>query len=161
MEAVSKFRSNVQSSEDVLLFIRIFLLITILPVLIRFLALPRLMKVLTRDVSGLSGRYDHNTYREQVIRFTDFILSRNFWMYRSTCLKRSLVLYRFLHTVAPDMHICFGVKLRKDSPQHGRDTVLEGHAWLIQNGENFADMNQEITSTYTVTYCFPERSSGA
>ena len=161
MEIVRKFRANFNSSEEVLLFIRICLFITALPLLIRFLTLPQLMKVLTWPASGFSGNRHDEDYKESIVKFTDYILTRNFWIYKTTCLKRSLALYHFLHRVVADMHICFGVRLKIDSPIQKRAKVLEGHAWLMHNGEIFSDGNPDITSTYTVTYCFPESIASA
>ena len=161
MEIVRKFRANFNSSEEVLLFFRICLFITVLPLLIRFLTLPQLMKVLSRHSLHLPGNRDKEAYKEKIVRFTDYILTRNFWIYQNTCLKRSLVLYHFLQRVVADIHICFGVRLKEDSSIQDRAKGLEGHAWLIHHGEIFLEGHPDITSTYAVTYCFPESLTSA
>lgn len=159
MEVISKFKAHFHSFYDVLLFIRIFLFITALPFLIRFLSLPQLMKVLTWHILCFSENRVKEAYTESVVRFADYILKRNFWLYRNTCFKRSLVLYHFLHNAHSDIRICFGVRLKKNTPVQEREKGLEGHAWLMNNGEIIPDGNSDPTSTYTVTYCFPERYS--
>lgn len=159
MKALRKFKANFHSFEDVLLFIRIVLLIAVLPLLIRLLTLPQLMNVLTRRSSRLRVHWNKEDYREKIVSFTDSILSRGFWIFRNTCLKRSLVLYHFLHPVVADISICFGVRLQKDFPGQDREKGFEGHAWLLRNGEIFLEMNRDIPKTYTVTYCFPEEKN--
>ncbi len=161
MEIVGKFRAHFNSSEEILLFIRIFLFITVLPLLIRFLTLPQLMKVLTWRVSRFSQNRNDEDYKERIVRFTDYILTRNFWIYKNTCLKRSLVLFHLLHRVVSDIHICFGVRLKKDVAARDGQKELEGHAWLTYNGELFLERNPDIRRTYMVTYCFPERLTSA
>lgn len=155
METARKFRTYFHSFADVLMFMRIYFFITALPLLVRFLTLSQLMGALTWRVSGFCRNRDDNAYREKIVRFTDYILKRDFWIYRNTCLKRSLVLYYFLLEVVPDIHICFGVRLKKDEAYQDRQKELDGHAWLIHNGEFFLESNPDITSTYAVTYCFP------
>lgn len=161
MAIARKFRANFSSPEEVLLFIRIFLLITILPSLIKFLTLPQLMNLLMWRISTFSGTQKDKDYKDKIVRFTDYILTRNFWIYRSTCLKRSLVLFHFLHRIIPDIQICFGVRLRKDVAAQGKQKGLDGHAWLINNEGILLDKNPDIGRMYTVTYCFPERLSNA
>ena len=156
MEIARKIRSNFNSLEEILLFIQVFLLVTILPFLVKFLSVQRLMKVLTpRDVDAYKNLNIEKS-KDKVIKFTDYILSRNFWIYKSTCLKRSLVLYQLLRKSGIDVHVCFGV--RYNDKLSGRETgkKLEGHAWLLHKGEIFLEKNVEETKTYKVTYCFPE-----
>ena len=161
MAIVRKFRNNFSSLEEVLLFIRIFLLITVLPLLIRFLTLPQLMNVLTWRIPTFSENRKDEDYKYRIVRFADYILTRNFWIYKSTCLKRSLVIFHFLCRVIPDIHICFGVRLRKDVAAQEKQKGLEGHAWLMNNGGIFLERNPDIGKMYTVTYCFPEKLSNA
>ncbi len=156
MEIARKIRSNFNSLEEILLFIQVFLLLTILPFLVKFLSVQRLMKVLTpRDVNAYKNRNIEKS-KDKIVMFTDYILSRNFWIYKSTCLKRSLVLYQLLRKSGIDVHVCFGVRYNDKLP--GRETrkKLEGHAWLLHNGEIFLEKNAEETKTYKMTYCFPE-----
>lgn len=154
MEFVRKIRSNFSTSEEVELFIHIFLLVTILPLLIKLLSIPKLMKVLTPGDLIVYKNISSEKAKEKVIKFTDYILSRNFWIYKSICLKRSLVLYHFLRKIGINVHIFFGVRCKNEIM--GREKKLEGHAWLVYNGDIFLERNIEMTKTYKVTYFFPE-----
>ncbi|MEJ2009194.1 MAG: lasso peptide biosynthesis B2 protein, partial [Acidobacteriota bacterium] len=158
MEIARKLRDNFNSPQEVLLFGRIFLLITILPLLIKFLTLPRLMKVLSRNASGAEIGNTED-YRNRIIRFTDYLLARNFWIYRKTCLKRTLVLYHFLCPSLRDLGICFGVRERKDA-SGDKPRSLDGHAWLVHKGKVFLEEKPDVARKYIVTYRFPENPAG-
>jgi hypothetical protein len=159
MEMVRKIRSNFNSLEEILLFIQVFLLVTILPFLIKLLTVQRLMKVLTpRDIDAYKNLNIEKS-RDNIVKFTDYILSRNFWIYKSTCLKRSLVLYQLLRKSGIDVHVCFGVRYNDKLPAGEAGKKLEGHAWLLHKGEIFLEKNVEETKTYKMTYCFPETKS--
>jgi hypothetical protein len=149
---VRKIRANFNSFEEVKLFIQIFLLITILPFLIKLLSIPNLMKILTPRDLRVYKNLDSEKTKDKVVKFTDYILSRNLWMYRTTCLKRSLVLYHFLRKLGMDIHICFGVRF----PDGVSREKLEGHAWLLHKGDIFLERDIEMAKAYKLTYCFPE-----
>lgn len=150
-----KLRDNFTSPREVLLFFRIFLLITALPVLVKLLPLPRLMKLLSGRTKGSAGFGDAENYAKRTAKYTDYLLSRDFWIYRKTCLKRSLVLYHFLRPAIRDLGICFGVRTRKEFPRD-KCRMLEGHAWLTREGEIFLEDNPDLTGKFTVTFRFPE-----
>ncbi len=153
---VRKIRSNFKSFEEIILFVQVFLLVTILPFLIKLLTVQRLMKVITpRDIDAYKNLNVEKS-KDKIVKFTDYILSRNFWVYKTTCLKRSLVLYQLLRKSGINVHVCFGVRYNDKLP--GRETrkKLEGHAWLLYKGEIFLEKNAEEAKTYKVTYCFPE-----
>jgi Transglutaminase-like superfamily len=152
MEIVRRIRSNFSSFEDIQLFVQVFLFVTILPFLLKLLSIHRLMKVLTPRDLGVYRSPDLERAKEKVIKFTDYILGRNLWVYKSTCLKRSLVLYHFLRRLGINVHICFGVRL----PDGGSKKQLEGHAWLLHDRDIFLERNIEVAKTYKMTYCFPE-----
>lgn len=147
-----RIRANFSSLEEVELFIKIFLLVTILPFLIKLLSIPKLMKVLTPRDLRVYNNLDLEKTKDKVVKFTDYILSRNLWMYRTTCLRRSLVLYHFLRKWGMDVHICFGVRF----PDGTSREKLKGHAWLLYNGDIFLERDIEIAKTYKLTYCFPK-----
>jgi hypothetical protein len=156
MEMVRKIRSNFNSFEEIILFVQVFLLVTIMPFLIKALTIQRLMKVLTPGDLNSYENLNLEKSKDKIVKYTDYILNRNFWIYKSTCLKRSLVLYRLLRKSGIDVHVCFGVRYKDNL--HGRETgkKLEGHAWLLYDGEIFLEKKVEETKTYKVTYCFPE-----
>ncbi|MBI2487049.1 MAG: lasso peptide biosynthesis B2 protein [Deltaproteobacteria bacterium] len=150
-----KIGANFSSLEDVWLFSQIFLLVTILPIMLKLLSIPRLMKVLTPRDGRVGESLHRRKTKDNIVRFTDYILGRNFWIYKSTCLKRSLVLYHFLRSSGIGVHVCFGVRY-KEQLRTLDAKRLEGHAWLLYNGNVFPDKNTEIAKTYKMIYCFPE-----
>ncbi len=154
MEIVRRIKSNFGTFEGIKLFIQILSLITALPLLVKLLSLPRLMNVLTPG----DLRQHKNQDIEKVVKFTEYILSRNLWIYKTTCLKRSLILYHFLRKAGLNVYVCFGVRYKDEKlPDREAQKKLEGHAWLLYNGDIFLEGNTEIAKTYKVTYCFPER----
>lgn len=158
MEAARKFKSNFKSFEEIILFAQIFFLISVLPVLIKVLTIPQLMKTLTPRTKRFNKKCGIHDRENRIVTFTDYILSRNFWIYKRTCLKRSFTLYHFFRKLGTDVQICFGVRRKKDLPDMTRNQDIEGHAWLLNNGEFFREMNTETAQTYKMTYCFPERN---
>ncbi|RJQ18902.1 MAG: lasso peptide biosynthesis B2 protein [Nitrospiraceae bacterium] len=155
MRVFKQIRSNFHSAADILLFLRIFSLITILPLLVNYLTVPQLMRALT-PAKGASGRKSRSEdLRNKVEKYTDYILDKGILIYRRICLKRSLVLYHFLRKYGIDVHICFGVRYKKASDGETKKE-LEGHAWLLHDGNIFLEKNPaEEINTYKMTYCFP------
>lgn len=152
MGIIRKIKTNFSSFEEIELFIQIFLLVTILPLLVRFLSIPKLMKVLTPGGVKIYESHKQEKMKDKIVKFTDYILSRNLWIYRTICLKRSLVLYHFLRKIGITVHICFGVRL----PNKESKDKLEGHAWLLYYGDIYLEKNVEMTRSYKITYSFPE-----
>jgi hypothetical protein len=155
MNTISKIRANFDSFEDVFLFVRIFIFLTMIPPFVKYLSLPHLMKVCTAN--SISDGRDMEKYEDKIIRYTDFILSKNLWIYRVSCLKRSLALYHFLGRLGLKLQICFGVKFKTNLSDTDSRKELEGHAWLLRDGRIYLEKNLEMTKTYKTTYCFPER----
>jgi hypothetical protein len=156
MLTFKKVRSNFNSLGEVLLFVRIFLLATILPLLIKHLTIPRLLKLLTPQNSN-SGRISGpDEIIDKIEKYTLYILSRDFWIYRNICLKRSLVLYHFLREYGIHVTLCFGVRYNNEGPHGAEGKKMEGHAWLLHNGDIFLEKNAEETKKYKMTYCYPE-----
>lgn len=153
---LQKFSTHFHSVHDVVLFIRIFLLITVLPLLIKTFSIPQLMQALTPRMNMPRNRPGSPDIEERIVGYTEYILSRNFWIYKNTCLKRSLTLYHFFRSMGTEVQICFGVR-KKDTPDATGRQDIEGHAWLLNNGELFRERNAEA-QTFRTTYCFPERN---
>jgi len=158
MKIIRKFRLNFDSSDEFLLFLQIFFLITILPFLIKLLSMPQLMKTLTPETKKFNGELNCRKLKDKIVKYTDYILSRNFWVYKSSCLNRSLTLYHFLRKLGIDIQICFGIRYKKYFTDTTGKKKIEGHAWLLHNGEFFLEANSEMTGTYKMTYCFPENN---
>ena len=136
------------------LFIRIFFWATLLPIIVKFLPLPRTMQMMTPSKTNGYIK-NQNGVQEKIIRYTDYILNLNVWIWRTTCLKRSLLLYRFLNKFGVKVQICFGVKFNQNMISKDKSKHLDGHAWLLLNNEIFLERNIEMVSEYKITYCFP------
>ena len=93
--------------------------------------------------------------KEKVIKYTEYILNLDFWIWRPTCLKRSLILYRFLNKIGVDVQICFGVKYNKNMISKSCNKSIDGHSWLVLNGEMFLEKDIEMAKEYKITYRFP------
>jgi hypothetical protein len=156
MRTINKIRSNFDSLEEVGLFLQIFLLITILPLLVKIMTVPRIMKILTPKKSKLNRKYDLDEIRDKIEKYTLYILCRDFWIYKDICLKRSLVLYHFLRKYGMYVTVCFGVRYKNERSGNMEEKKMEGHAWLLYKGEIFLEKSAEETKTYKVTYSFPE-----
>ncbi len=154
---IRKFRSEFHSFGDVYLFLQILLIITLLPIMFRFLSIPELIKKFTpRNSRKYQKNRNLKETTDKIVKFIDFILNRKFWRYKeNTCLKRSLVLYYYLRKRGIDVHICFGVKYNDKPTTTMERNRLIGHAWLLYNGSIFLEKNAVETKTYKVTYSFP------
>ena len=152
---VEKIRNNFHSLTDVWLFIGIFFWSTILPIIVKFLSLPRIMEMITPTKTNRYQATNRKSAEEKIIKFTEYILNLDFWIWKSTCLKRSLLLYRFLNKIGVNVQICFGVKYNKSMISKDSASSIDGHAWLCLNGEIFLERNIEMAREYKVTYCFP------
>lgn len=145
-----KFRVNFTSFREMWLFIQIFFLVTLSPVALRLFSIPRLMRICTpRDSKVYDGR-NREKLKARTVKFTDYILGWNALRGKNTCLKRALVLYYFLRKWGMDVQVCFGVRY----VAHKR---LDGHAWLLYQGDIFLERNTELTKAYQRTYCFPDK----
>jgi hypothetical protein len=151
-----KFRTNFASFQEVWLFTQIFLLVTALPIMLRLLSLPKLMNLITPQDMTCHKDMDLDRLKDKVAKFTDYVLSQNFWIYKHSCLKRSLVLYHFLRRLGIKVHICFGVKYNQSFPEKGVNKKIEGHSWLVYKGKMFLENKANITRTYKITYSFPD-----
>lgn len=153
---LKKFRANFRSFKELLLFTQIFFMIILLPVVLRVFSIPRLMSMLTPRDLKVYQHLELENLKDKTVKFTDYILSRNSLASENTCLKRTLVLYHFLRKMGMDVQVCFGVKYNtlSDSKTQKR---LEGHAWLLYHGDIFLERNTEVTKTYKLTYCFPDK----
>ena len=124
--------------------------------MLRLISLPKLMNLLTPQALKLRTDLGPERSKDKIVKFTDYVLSHNFWIYRSTCLKRSLVLYHFLRRFGINVHVCFGVKYNEKAPDEEEKKKLEGHAWLLYKGNIFLEKKADPTKTYRITYSFPD-----
>jgi len=152
--ALDKIRENFSSFQELCMFIQMFFLITILPVMLRVFSLSTIMKVLTPGNPKPCKSPDIQQTQDRIVKYTDYILGRNFWIYKHICIKRALVLYHFLSRAGLGVHICFGVRYNRVLPNE-EDKKLEGHAWLLYKGDIFLEKDVEGAKTYKMTYCYP------
>ena len=154
LKHIKKIRNNFHSFKDVRLFICIFFWATLLPFIIKFLPLPEAMQIFAPSKTQRNIKNKHSA-QEKIVRYTDYILNLNVWIWRTTCLKRSLLLYRFLNKIGIKAQVCFGVKFNNNTISKDKSNNLDGHAWLLLNGEIFLERNIEMTKEFKMTYCFP------
>ena len=140
---------------EIVFFIHILFVVTILPLLINLLSIPKFMKILTPKNLRANNHKDAEELMNKTIKFTDYILNRNFLIYRNTCLKRSLVLYHFLRRLGINVHICFGIRFNQNLLIEEGEKKIDGHAWLFYKGKIFLERDVKNTTRYKKTYCFP------
>jgi len=118
MAVYKKFRKNFTDISDVILFLRIFFVYVFIPVLLAVLPLPFLMRVLTPK--RRKGAGDETIAK--ILKYTDFISLKLNCIFKATCLKKSLVLYKFLSIYEPGVTFNLGIISDKKK--------LSGHSWL-------------------------------
>ena len=152
---IEKFKKNFRSFGDLWLFMRIFGLITLLPVMVQYLSIPTLLKTLTPGSNKSGQNMDVDFLIEKIVKYTDYILGYNWLVYKNTCLTRSLVLYHFLRKCGIEVHICLGVKKAESLGDVDPEKILQGHAWLIYKGNIFLEKNLLSSHHFKTTFCFP------
>jgi hypothetical protein len=153
---LKRLRINFSSFGEIWLFIQIFCLIVILPLMLRFFSLPTLPKVLTPKKKRTYKKLYLGKSKDTIVKFTDYILSRDFWINRNTCLKRSLVLYYFLRRIGVNVRVCLGVRYYNSIKTGDVFRKLEGHAWLLYKGKPYLENQIANINTFKTTYCFPD-----
>jgi hypothetical protein len=151
----SRFKRNFHSIADVLLFMRIFSWISLIALMLKRLSFSRMLDLLTSERTKTVRKAHRGELIGKVSRYTDFILGRNWWIYRMNCLKRALVIFRILRLHGIDVQICMGVRKNGVSPAADPDTSLIGHAWLMVDGKPFLEDSRSMAMTYTPVFTFP------
>jgi len=149
------FKENFGSFADIWLFIHIFFLVILTPLLLKLFSIPRVMKIFTPRYLKVYRDLDLKESKDKIVKFTDYILKRNFLTRKNICIKRSLIFYHFLRKMGINVYVCFGVRYNNDVFEKKHQKKLEGHAWLLHDGDIFLEWNRDVTKTYTMTYCFP------
>lgn len=152
---IAKIRRNITSWQDIRLFYQVFLLITVLPILIKGHTLPGLLNRLTPASRKRAVDPKVDDTRKKIVKYTDFILGWNFGVWKQTCLKRSLVLYHFLRSIGMQLQICFGIRLPAAKDSQAAHGQLEGHAWLLYQKDLFLEIDPDMARTYMETYRYP------
>jgi hypothetical protein len=154
-DSIRKAKENFKSFEEIRLFVSIFLFLSIIPFLIKVLSIPRLMTLITPKETKTYKKLNTEGLMERVVKYTDFILGLNFLIYKPKCLKRSIILYHYLRQAGISVYICFGVRLNDRNTDMLSTERLEGHAWLLHDGQIFLEKDIEMTKTYKMTFRFP------
>lgn len=157
-QLAKQFKENFTSFEELRLFFNIFMLLTILPLFIKVFSIPRLMYIITPNGKKKYGNMSIEKLKRKLVKYTDYILGLNIFIYKPKCLKRSIVLYRYLRGAGLDVKICFGVRINKEKTEPFPAERLEGHAWLEYRGDIFLEKDREMAKTYKMTYCFPNKN---
>ena len=139
-----------------MLFVRIIALITILPALIKCLSISRLLKLFTPVKQKSADNLDREFQIQQIVKFTDYILGRNWWIYKRKCLIRALVLYHFFRKNGFDVQFCMGIRFDQTSAINQGGKKLIGHAWIRYAGKVFMEKESIEDKKYTETFCFPK-----
>jgi len=124
---------ELHSFGDALLFVRIFLLAMVVPLLMR-ISLPRLKSLL--DPRFPLGVPDQ-TRAQKIVSYTDHAIRMGKPLIRSSCLTRGITLYYFLLRAGLEVDLCFGTG------------ELEGefvaHCWLVKEEQPFLEARDPRT----------------
>ncbi len=141
---IEKARKWIPTVSHFFLFLRVALWSLMVPLLLRTLSMDKLMKVLE------PGKQKDHKEDMQAAKFIDVyvrkVLRLNPVNEGKICLKRSLVLYRFLRMYNIPARFMVGVK-----KEQGK---LTGHAWIEIRGQHFQDPLEN--ANYTVTFSYPK-----
>jgi hypothetical protein len=140
--------------EKVSLLANIFILTSLLPILVRFLSLPQLMRFLTPKNITVPKNIELRKYR--ITKFIDYVLNKNFLIWKKTCLKRCLIQYYFLRKMGLQAKIFFGVRFKKLHLNSCCKNEIEGHSWLVLDNNIFFEDDREEVQSYNIIYFFPD-----
>ena len=140
---LKKFQTLVQSPAELYVFIKIGAWILIVTLLLRMVSIPKMMRLL--DPRKTSRK---SLPRTKLVNFCSFWLGRETAFLQRSCLKRSLVLFRYLNMQAEPARFFIGV--RKE------DGELKGHSWIMINGK---PLFPEDDLNYKLIFCYPEEKS--
>ena len=135
---LKKFAGLVQGPSEFWLFLRIGAWILLITILLRLASLQNLMRIITPS-SPAPKKYP----RDKIVNFISFWLGREKLFLQRGCLKRSLVLYRYLRLQSEPVCFCLGI--RKENEE------LRGHAWLTLDRQPVLpedDLNYRLIFTY-------------
>ncbi len=139
--------------KDLNLFLRIFFFTIRLPFSIRFKPLAEVLdQAASHKKINISD--DEKELQENKINcYTNFLLGFHIPIFRNSCLKKSVILFKFLREIGIDVKINLGV-VKNSSITN----LKKGHAWLSINGKLYAPKDDFIDN-YIFVYSFPNGSS--
>ncbi|MBN1913021.1 MAG: lasso peptide biosynthesis B2 protein [Candidatus Omnitrophica bacterium] len=129
--------------KDIALFFNILYYVLILPFWLYKKDLPEVLRLMTPR--AVNKEYSP----KKVIFYGLFWTSLRIPTFFNHCLRRSLVLFRFLREAGVEVTIIIGVQINKK----GR---LKGHSWLMHNGRPFLN-EPSVADRFKVIYAYPGR----
>lgn len=146
MRKIRKARDYFRSPSDLFLFFEVFYFALLLQNKLKQHNLEELLEKITP-----SRQRSITVYRtRRIVVFVNWWLSRNFWEFRPTCLKRSLLLFHFLRREGIPVKIHYGISKNGDK--------LEGHSWLTLEKSPF--LEDGLTGEkYKETFVYPRDES--
>jgi len=145
-DLLRKARKYFKSWSDFYLFLRIAPWIAILPILLRRYDLETLIRKIT------PSKPLRSIEPEVVTVYVNWWLNRDIAMFKPVCMKRSLILYRFLRECGMNVRIHYGIKKTPEGEN-------EGHSWLTVNG-NLLPPDGQRAHEFRETFSFPPKGSG-
>jgi len=145
MRRLKEFGGLVESPAGLWLFIRVGVWIALVTLLLRLVSMPRMMRMLApRKISAKKWP------RSKIVNFASFWLGRERAFYQRSCLKRSLVLFRYLNMQSDPAQFIIGVRKEKGE--------LRGHSWIMIEGKPLFD---DEDMNYKVIFRCPEDQTRA
>ncbi len=128
------------------LLVRMACVAAVLPLFIRALSLPRLVRLFD---PGRGPAVDPPPDPQPIVDLADGLLRREIGPFHTNCVNRSLLLFYFLGKAGYPTVIYFGISRRDDG--------LAGHCWLEHRGEPVAE-GDDPKKAFEITYRYPDRS---
>lgn len=130
--------------QNYFLFAKVFSLLITLPVLVKILKLPALLRLLEHGKVKRKG--DNRDDVEMITKFANFIIY-NIFHSSNPCLLRSLLLFKFFRERGMDLKIAFGVREGEED--------FKGHAWLIHRNKPFNEKS-DPSEEFDVVLVYPQ-----
>jgi hypothetical protein len=131
--------NRISSPGDLWLLLRIAALGSLLPLLLRWMSLPRLLKLLEPPMHKAAPTPEEI---DKIVYVTKGVLKRNILAGQSTCLKRSLLIFHFLGMPRERAEVHLGIN---------KETDLKGHSWLTIDGKAYPPEN---VSKFTTIFSY-------
>jgi hypothetical protein len=135
---------------DCWLMVRVGVVASILPVVVRLCSVPSLLRLCALRAPRPPAE------EALVVTCVDRVLARHPGLRRNPCLRRTLLLYRFLGARATDLEVCLGVRYTDAEPRDRRRR-LAGHAWLIRHDAPYLEPDRRGVDPFRVIYRYPTR----
>ena len=132
--------------EELWLLIRMACVASVLPLFIRALSLPRLVRLFDPG-SVPSGEPPPDP--RPIVDLADGLLRREIGPFHTNCVNRSLLLFYFLGRAGYPTVIFFGIS--------HQDEGLAGHCWLEHRGDPLAE-GDDPRKAFEITYRYPDES---